>query len=106
MAPVDEDYTVFTHLLGDPNPATNGPLWAGHDSQPDSGHYPTTAWQPGQVILDRHPLTIPLDAPAGDYQLEVGLYLLANMSRLPAVDGHGNPLPDDAAILGTLEIRD
>jgi 4-amino-4-deoxy-L-arabinose transferase-like glycosyltransferase len=105
LAPLDKDYTAFTHLLGEHNPATNGPLWAGHDGQPDAGHYPTTAWQPGQIILDVHPLPIPVDAPAGEYRLATGLYLLESMIRLPAADSAGNPLPGDAVLLGTVEIR-
>ena len=104
LAPLDEDYTVFVHLLGEHNPATGGPLWAGHDGQPDGGHYPTGRWQPGQVVLDIHPLALPADAPPGEYRLEIGLYLLATMARLPAVDALGNPLPDNAALPGTLEV--
>lgn len=105
LAPLADDYTVFTHLLGDHNPATNSPIWAGHDSQPDGGHYPTTAWQPGQVILDVHPLAVPADAPPGNYQLKAGLYLLATMTRLSATDNAGHPLPADSALLGTIEVR-
>ncbi len=106
LAPMKAEYTVFTHLLGDPNPATGSPVWTGHDSQPDGGHYPTSTWQPGQVILDVHSLAVPADAPPGDYVLEAGLYLLATMERLLATDGAGNPLPDHAALLGTIEVRD
>lgn len=105
LAPLDEDYTVFTHLLGEYNPTTEGPVWAGHDSQPDGGHYPTTHWRAGEVVLDVHRLVIPGDAPAGDLQLEVGLYLLASMSRLPATDDSGQPLSDGAALLGTVEVK-
>ncbi len=104
LAPLDQDYTVFAHLLGDFNPATQGPVWAGHDSQPVGGHYPTTSWKPGETVLDVHQLAIPEDAPPGVYQLEVGLYLLATMSRLPAVDGAGEPLPEGAALLGAIEV--
>jgi hypothetical protein len=104
LAPLDDDYTVFVHLLGEHNPTTNGPLWAGHDGQPDGGHYPTTHWQPSQVLLDVHPLAVPLDTPPGEYQLEVGVYLLATMARLPASDTLGNPLPNDAALLDTIEV--
>jgi 4-amino-4-deoxy-L-arabinose transferase-like glycosyltransferase len=106
LAPLDEDYTVFAHLLGEHNPATNGPLWTGHDGQPVGGTYVTRAWQPGEVILDVHPLTIPADAPPGTYHLEVGLYLLSTMTRLPATGAAGDPLPNDAVLLGTIEIRD
>ncbi len=104
LTPLDDDYTVFVHMLGEYNSATNGPLWAGHDGHPDGGHYPTSRWQPGQVILDVHPLAVPLDAPQGEYQLEVGLYLLATMTRLPASDLVGTPLSNDAALLGTVEV--
>ncbi len=104
LAAIDQDYTVFTHLLGTHNPATGGPVWAGHDSQPDGGHYPTTAWRPGEIVLDVHPLTIPADAPSGRYELEAGLYLLATMARLPAQDAAGAPLPDDAIPLGTMRV--
>ncbi|HSR35274.1 MAG TPA: glycosyltransferase family 39 protein [Anaerolineae bacterium] len=106
LAPLDKDYTVFTHLLGEQNPVTNGPLWAGHDGQPNGGHYPTTAWQPGQVIIDVHPLAIPAGTPPGEYQLEAGLYLLETMTRLPAFDAAGNHLASDAIVLGTIAIGD
>jgi 4-amino-4-deoxy-L-arabinose transferase-like glycosyltransferase len=104
LAPLGEDYTVFTHLLGGQNPETGGPLWAGHDGQPDGGHYPTGTWQPGQVVLDVHPLTVPDDAPPGEYELEAGLYLLATMARVPASDAAGNRLPGDAIRLGTIDV--
>ncbi len=103
LAPVEADYTVFSHLLGEHNPATAGPLWAGHDGQPNGGHFPTTAWQPGQTVLDVHPLTLPDDAPSGEYRLEVGLYLLATMERLPVRDAAGRDMPDRAVLLGTVQ---
>jgi hypothetical protein len=106
LAPSAADYTVFTHLLGGHNPETGGPLWAGHDSQPCGGHYPTTTWQVGQVILDVHPLAVPAGTPPGDYQIEAGLYDLATMGRLPATDALGQRLPGDAAPLGTIHVRE
>jgi hypothetical protein len=104
LAPLNDNYTVFVHLLGEHNPSTGGPLWAGHDSQPDGGHYPTRAWQPGEIILDVHPLAVPSDAPPGDYQIEAGLYLLATMTRLPASDAAGNHLPGDSVLLGVVGV--
>ena len=100
LAPLAEDYTVFTHLLG-----ANDGVMTGHDSQPDGGHYPTSAWRPGETILDVHGLPVPADAAPGDYQLKVGLYLLATLARLHGSDGTGQPLPGDAALLGTIEVR-
>jgi 4-amino-4-deoxy-L-arabinose transferase-like glycosyltransferase len=98
------DYTVFTHLLGEINPANGGPLWAGHDGQPDAGRYPTSAWRPGEVILDVHPLAIPEDAPPGEYSLQAGLYLLSTMERLPAWQAAGARVPEDAVPLGKLRV--
>jgi len=77
------DFTVFVHLLGPFNPATGGPVWAQHDGQPLEGQYPTRHWLVGPVIKDRHVVTLPPDMPSGEYQVEVGLYLLATGERLP-----------------------
>jgi hypothetical protein len=105
LRPLDRDYTVFTHLLGEHNPATGGPVWAGHDGQPDGGHYPTSDWRVGQTVIDVHTLDLAPDIPPGAYQLEAGLYLLQTLARLPAADSTGAPLPGDAAMLGVINIR-
>ncbi len=85
-----ENYTVFAHLLGAFNPATSGPLWAGQDSYP--AQTPTRALWAGQIIADHRTLTIPKDAPAGDYQLELGMYLLETGKRLTQLDGSDHVL--------------
>jgi 4-amino-4-deoxy-L-arabinose transferase-like glycosyltransferase len=93
-------YTVFSHLVGQAyNPATTGPVWAGHDSQPLSGGYPTSQWFVDEVVVDRHVLLVDGQAPAGDYELEVGMYLLETMKRLQTVDAQGNP-KDNRIVLG------
>lgn len=87
--PIDRRLTVFAHLLGTTyNPATGGPVWAGHDSEPLMGAIPTTQWPADTVIVDRHPLTLDTAAPAGEYQIELGLYDTATGERLP-VAGDG-----------------
>jgi hypothetical protein len=63
------DYNLFLQLL-DPN----GGLLAQHDSQPNGGYSPTSTWNPGEQVLDRHGLALPPDLPAGDYRLIAGLY--------------------------------
>jgi hypothetical protein len=77
LAPVEEAYTVFTHLLGPDR------LWAGDDHEPGRASYPTSAWQPGEVVVDEYVWQVPADAPSGRYDIEVGLYQLATMQRLP-----------------------
>jgi len=87
--PLDEHFTVFTHLVGTAyNPATGGPLWAQLDQEPVGGTYPTTDWLPDLPLRDSYELLIPADAPPGDYQLEVGMYRPMTGERLP-VSGRG-----------------
>jgi hypothetical protein len=60
------DYTVFTHILQPPET-----LWAQQDK---SLAPPASTWARGQVMSDTYELTIKPDAPAGVYDLEVGIY--------------------------------
>jgi len=84
------DYTVFVHLVD-----AGGRLAGQHDGVPVNGDYPTRWWLPNQVIADQH--TLVLDKPlAGQAMWQVGLYDLATLTRLPAFDGAGQRLPDDA----------
>jgi hypothetical protein len=83
------DYTVFTHLL-DPMGQTR----TQKDNQPQGGMYPTYLWDKGERIQDEYELTVPPDAPPGDYQVAVGMYYLPTLDRLPIVDRNGTPLPD------------
>lgn len=73
--PPTADYTVFVHLLADAfNPASGGPVWAGHDGPPAEGQSATSWWDQKTRLRDRHTLTLPDDLPPGPYQLEIGLY--------------------------------
>jgi len=97
---VDHDYTVFTHLIDDEDR-----IWAQEDNQPLSGDYPTSIWDQGQVIRDRHELTLPSDIPAGAYEVEVGLYLSSSGERLPVLDDAGGML-DNRIVLVTIEVSE
>lgn len=68
-AVLDTRYKVFVQLLN-----TGGVLMAQRDSEPAGNSQPTTAWQTDQSILDQHGLALPIDLPAGNYQIIVGLY--------------------------------
>ena len=104
--PIDRRLTVFAHLLGtEYNPATNGPVWAGHDSEPLMGAIPTTQWPAETVIVDRHPLTLDPGAPAGEYQIEIGLYDTATGERLP-VAGDGADEADRRILLGAQSLSE
>lgn len=80
--PLDTDYKVFVHMVGE-----DGKLYGQHDAEPDMGSYPTSQWQPGDVIPDTHYLEIGEDAPPGRYSLYVGFYNPANGERVPLAGG-------------------
>jgi 4-amino-4-deoxy-L-arabinose transferase-like glycosyltransferase len=103
-APMDKHYTVFTHLLGPHNLATEGPLWAQDDSEPCRGLYPTTSWQAGEIIIDHFTLPIPPDAPAGTYQMSMGFYDVWTMERLLA-SSEGEHLENNIVPLGEVKIE-
>jgi len=94
-----EDYTIFVHLTDD-----DGHLWAQGDDQPRGGDYPTDLWEPGEVVEDRHTISLPPNLPPGKYQIFVGVYLLETMDRLPAFDEKGAPLPEEKIALGEVKV--
>jgi len=69
LARMDEGYTVFVHLV-----SAEGTLLAQHDGVPVFGTRPTWVWLPGEVILDRHTLTVPDGAAGGRALLVLGIY--------------------------------
>ncbi|HIQ02034.1 MAG TPA: hypothetical protein EYH30_07885, partial [Anaerolineales bacterium] len=75
------DYTVFTHIL-----AEDGRLVGQHDGPPAGGARPTPGWVPGEVIVDRHVMTF-REPYAGIARIEIGLYDLVTMERVPAETG-------------------
>jgi hypothetical protein len=86
---LDTGYTVFVHSLN-----TQGDLIGQADGPPVTNYYPTTAWNPGEVVQDSRLV------PAGDHYL-VGLYNPATGERLPAFTSYGTRLANDAVILST-----
>jgi hypothetical protein len=72
------------------------------------GAFPTFLWIPrwieGQRLSDPYKLTVPLDAPPGDYWLEVGMYGMTSLRRAQHFDQAGN-LAGDRYILGPVRIQ-
>jgi hypothetical protein len=69
LQPITVNYSVFVHLID-----ANGSLVGQHDGQPAAGYLPTSSWQSGMMIEDRHSILLPAELPPGDYTLVVGLY--------------------------------
>jgi hypothetical protein len=82
---VDTDYTVFTQILG-----PDGAVIGQHDGTPADGALPTTRWDTGEIIPDRHQIEFPLVQP-GEYRLIAGMYNPATGQRLPVFDSSGVP---------------
>ncbi len=98
-----EDYTVFVHLVGAWNPATQSPLWAQDDTPPARGAYPTSRWQRGEIIVDEYRLRV-ARVPRGEYHIEIGIYNLHTGARARAVDASGAPMERDRVILERITV--
>jgi len=100
---VEEGYTVFVHVIDG-----NNRIWGQKDSIPLSGSYPIfyfiPRWLPDQVVADRYEFHIDPNAPPGDYWIEVGMYGMETIKRLPIFD-KGFNLAGDRVILGRIRIE-
>jgi mannosyltransferase len=110
---MNKSYTVFIHLLD-----SDSRIWAQQDGIPVSGARPTTGWVPGEVIRDEVQLAVDLQAPPGDYVIEVGLYDAGDpaLPRLPVLsivegevegpvlDEAGHPI-DDRVLLAEVRVE-
>ncbi len=76
-------YTVFAHLV---RPGEAAPL-AQLDSPPQAGRYPTTIWDPGEVVSETLEIRMPPAAAGQPLCLRLGLYDPATLVRLPRSDG-------------------
>ncbi|MGQ9804090.1 MAG: ArnT family glycosyltransferase [Anaerolineae bacterium] len=86
IAALPADYHVFVHLYD-----ASGNLLAAGDGPPMNGAFPSSLWEPGDIISDTHHLPSP---PEGA-RIAVGLYRLEDGVRLP-VAINGAPVPDAA----------
>jgi hypothetical protein len=87
--PIPNRYKVFVHLYdGD------GQLVAQTDSEPGGALRPTDTWLPGETVIDRYGVLIPLEVDPGSYTLAVGLYDVADPSSRLVVTLEGAPVGD------------
>ncbi|MCK6628196.1 MAG: DUF2079 domain-containing protein [Anaerolineae bacterium] len=94
-----EDYTIFVHLIG-----PDGQKVAQHDGQPAwEVPLPTSTWQPGEMLQDKHILELPPTLPRGEYRLEAGVYYWQTLERLPVVEKGG--VVGDFVEIGSITIE-
>jgi len=95
LAATDQDYTVFIHLMDE-----EGHVWGQGDSPPADGFYLTTEWEKEEIVRDQHSIAIPPEAPAGEYRLDVGMYLVSTGERLPVSSEEGQVQGDKFSVGG------
>lgn len=79
------DYAVTVQLFD-----AAGERAGQHDGWPVAGYAPTSAWEPGVPVIDRHSVALSPNLPPGDYELRVALYSWPDGENLPLIDGTGN----------------
>jgi hypothetical protein len=100
---IKRSYAITAQVIGPLNPRSGNPVWAQHDGVPVNQEYPTTGWQPGERVLDRHVMWLDPEAPPGQYALQVGVYDPGTGERLPVRGPDGSTA--DHAVLATLQVR-
>jgi 4-amino-4-deoxy-L-arabinose transferase-like glycosyltransferase len=85
--PAQNYWSVFAHLIG-----PDGNLVAQQDKVPYDGVYPPNRWHPGVIVDDDYAITLPPDAPEGEYHIVIGMYDWQTGERLPLSTPSGEPL--------------
>ncbi|MEZ4593982.1 MAG: hypothetical protein R3D55_22995 [Chloroflexota bacterium] len=76
LAPVSQNFQVFTHLVREE-------ILGQDDSAPECGIYPTSRWEPGQLVRDTHFIPIGPDITPGGSVIKLGMYDLVTLERMP-----------------------
>jgi len=98
LAPMDRNYTVFAHVLGQ-----NNSIWGQKDAWPQDGAAPTSTWRVGQLVTDHYDLVVKPETPPGVYDIEVGVYLGETLKRL-SVLGAGGTMARDCVLLSRVRV--
>jgi hypothetical protein len=93
--PIGTEYTAFVHLVD-----ANGDLLTQSDHPPMGGAYPTSLWDSGDVVHDRHRLKLDHAAASGGSKLSIGMYNSKTLERLPAYSEQGGERFEDDVIVG------
>ena len=74
---LEADYTSFVHVLD-----RRDEKIAQHDAPPGGVYYPTSLWQPGEILRDQHVIYLPEKLSAGPYALRIGWYAIPDLNLL------------------------
>jgi hypothetical protein len=98
LTELERNYQSFVHLARPLNVA-----WAQEDHL-NPGGLPTTRWPLDKYVWDEYNIHIPPQTPPGEYQVNVGLYLMSDGERLRR-DNRKHGTADSVAI-GSIEVVD
>ncbi len=87
----DRPLKVFAHLLDE-----MGQVQSGQDRLDVA----PAGWRTGDVFVQLHHLTLPVEAAIQEYQLEIGWYDAETLARLPVLDTHGAVVADRLLLKG------
>jgi hypothetical protein len=99
LADIERNYQSFVHLAQPINVA-----WAQEDHL-NPGGLPTTRWPLDKYVWDEYTVYIPPQTPPGEYQVNVGLYLMSTGDRLRREDGDRQGTAD-SIVIDSIEIVD
>ena len=97
--PIDPTVTVFVHVQD-----ANGQVVAQADGDLIGGYVPIGMWQTNDRVEERRPLILP-DLPPGEYRIAIGLYNRQSLQRTNPTQVSGNPVIENALIVGEFEQR-
>jgi 4-amino-4-deoxy-L-arabinose transferase-like glycosyltransferase len=81
LTATDTDYVLFIHVYD-----ADDQRVAQRDLPLRYADYPTSRWQPGELVIERGDMPLPA-LPPGDYRLLIGLYDATTGAALPTPDG-------------------
>jgi hypothetical protein len=95
LAPIPKDYATDVAAVD----ALSRLTWK-EQSVPDEGRAPMTAWQPGQVVRDRHRIRVRPDMLGAQTLLLSAIDPAPPGDHLPAIGGDGQRLANETVTLG------
>ena len=83
--PVEDSLAMFAHLVYDEER-----LIAQWDAVPGSTLSPIETWAPGELVRHQFALRLPSELPAGDYEIQVGIYSTTSGQRYTLIEPESN----------------
>lgn len=98
--PLAENYSISIRLLD----SSDQPIASVDNLHPVLSLYPTSLWEPGEIVSDYYELLLPPGAAPGPYRLAVVVYQTAGEGRLTNLSIVGTDPPQEMAVLAPFSI--